>query len=127
MKRDNESCHGHDHTPHSHHGITLHKHDGALVCSGEKDVIGELEAIKKKITNALKMLSAWVEEQGGIPGHIKAVIEESGPGYMLSTTGGEVENKEISRSNVHISLVAIVFNVEEEKLECRVASLVDTI
>lgn len=121
----NESCHSHNHSEQNHNQIELHKHENALVCSGERDLSGNLEAVKEKMTSEIGILADWVEEQGGITGHIKALVDVIGPGFMLSTTGGEVESKKMSRSNIHVTIVAIVFKVDEKEIKCQIASLID--
>lgn len=120
-----KSCHSHNHSDCNYTGIELHRHEDALVCSGERDIIGDLEAVKEKMILELRSLAQWIDEQGGITGHIKSIVHLQSEGYMLSTTDGEVNTKEISQNRVHISIVAIVFKVDEKQLKCRIASLIN--
>lgn len=123
----NDFNHNHEHNQQNHFGMKMHNHEGALVCSVEKEVVGELESVKDIIANELYMFAEWVEEEDGVVGHIKAFIEKSGSGYLLSTTGGIVDSKATRRSSIYISIVAIIFNLNEKKLKCRMASIVNVV
>jgi hypothetical protein len=108
-------------------GITSDFHNNALVCSANRHITGDLEEIKKKLASEAGLLDKWVEEQGGITGHIKAIVSVNGPVCRISTTGGEVDIKELPIKNVHVSLVAIVFEVDKTVLEHRIISLLDSL
>ena len=104
-------------------GISSRIQDGALVCSASRHVPGDLEQIRQNLENELGMLDTWVEEQGGITGHIKAIISVKGPVYRISATAGEVETKNMVLKKFHISIVAIVFQVDQEIMEKRIEHL----
>lgn len=106
-------------------GINSRIHDGALVCSGARHITGDLERVRERLERETGLLDKWVEEQGGITGHIKAIISVNGPVYRLSSTGGEVDCKELGIKNIHVSIVAIVFEIEQKKMEQRVESLLE--
>nr|WP_320025303.1 hypothetical protein [uncultured Acetobacterium sp.] len=122
-----ESCtHNHD-AGHHHHGIESHLHDDVLVCSGKRDIIGDLETIKQNLVGEIEILAKWIQEIGGIIGHVKALVERDSPITMISTTGEDVTVKEMAGSSIHASVVTIVFNTDAQSLECRIASLFDTL
>ncbi|MBI4856214.1 MAG: hypothetical protein HY818_05715 [Acetobacterium woodii] len=121
-----ESCNHHHHSGH-HHGIESHLHDDVLVCSGKRDIIGDLETIKLNLVGEVKILANWIQETGGIIGHVKALVERDFPVTMISTTGDDVTIKEMTGSTVKVSVVAIVFNMNAQRLECRIASLFDAL
>lgn len=123
---DNDNPHQHN-VEHTHRGVTSKIHDGALVCSGDRNIFGDLTAVKKKLTREVGKLAEWVEENKGIIGHIKGLVDVRGSVYMVSTTGGETASKEMPISNITIYLVAIVFNIDMKKVECRMASLLDIV
>lgn len=106
-------------------GITTTIHNGVLVCSANRHLTGDLEKIKKRLAMESGLLDKWVEEQGGITGHIKAIVSINGPVCRISATGGEIDLKELNINNVHVSLVAIVFEVDQNALERRIMSLLD--
>jgi hypothetical protein len=108
-------------------GITSDFHNNALVCSANRHITGELEEVKKRLTFEAGALDKWVEEQGGITGHIKAIVSVNGPVCRISATAGEVDVKELPIKNVHVSLVAIVFEVDQKVMEQRVESLLDSL
>jgi hypothetical protein len=106
-------------------GITLNIHNGALVCSANRHITGDLEQLKKKLALAAGALDRWVEEQGGITGHIKAIVSVNGPVCRISATAGEVDIKELSINNLHVSLVAIVFKIDQAALKHQVETLLE--
>ena len=129
IKQINESC-GHPH--HEHHnneiyppdGITARQEDGALVCSVSKHITGDIEQVKQNLEKELGLLDAWVEEQEGITGHIKAIISVNGPVYSISATAGEVETSNLGLKNLHISIAVIVFQVDQKSIEKRIEEFV---
>lgn len=133
-KHINESCE-HPRSEHSHehsekvryppNGVTSNIHDGALVCSGNKQITGDLEHVKQHLEKEVALLDAWVEEREGITGHIKAIISVNGPVCRISATGGELESKNLGLKNIHVSIVAIVFQIDREIMENRIESLLE--
>lgn len=109
----------------AHDGVTSHIHNGALVCSGNRNFTGDLTKVKEYLEREVGMYAEWVEENNGIVGHIKGLVEFRGPVYTVSTTGGEATCKEMPVSDITIDLVAIVFNIDMERMESRMASLLD--
>lgn len=118
--------HGHhDHASHDHHhradsenyeGIEVSHHEGAIILSVERVITGEYELVRDTLSRELKILADWVEEQGGIVGHIKAFLAENGYTSMLSTTGGEVQIKESRKPKVVMKLAVIAFINDERKI-----------
>jgi hypothetical protein len=108
-------------------GITSNIHNGALVCSANKHLTGDLERIKNRLALEAGLLDKWVEEQGGITGHIKAIVSVNDPVCRISATAGEVDVKELPIKNVHVSLVAIVFEIDKIALEQQINSLLDSL
>jgi len=102
-------------------------HDDALVCSGKRDIIGDLETIKQNLADEIEILARWIQEMSGIIGHVKALVECDAPVTMISTTGVDITVKEMVGSTVQISIVAIVFNTNAQSLECRIAGLFDAL
>ena len=130
----NISCEHHSGHNHEHHdlhqncchpedGISSRTQGGALVCSGNRHVTGDLEQLKKNLKKELSLLDKWVEEEGGITGHIKSVLSVNGPVFKVSAISGEVECEDLGFKNMHISIAAIVFQIKQESLEVRIESL----
>ena len=124
-KHDHHHHCNHHHGSDQHHGIQSHLHEDALVCSGSRDLIGDPKTIKEKLVSKIGILADWIEETGGIIGHIKALVEVDSPVTVISTTGEAVSVREMTASDIHVSLVAIVFNSSTNALECRIVSLLD--
>ena len=130
IKQIDESCvhHRHEHSEkdtYPSEGITSRIHDGALVCSVSRHIKGDLEKIRENLENELGLLDTWVEELEGVTGHIKAIISVNGPAYRISATAGEVETKNLSIKNIHVSIVAIVFQIDQEVMEKRIEYLLE--
>jgi hypothetical protein len=106
-------------------GITFNIHNGALVCSANRHLIGDLEEIKNRLATEAGLLDKWVEEQGGITGHIKAIVSVNSPVCRISATAGEVDVKELPIRDVHVSLVAIVFEIDQAVLKQQVETLLE--
>lgn len=106
-------------------GVTTEFHNNALVCSANRHVTGDLEEIKKRLAFETGALDRWVEEEGGITGHIKTIVSANGPVCRISATAGEVDIKELPIKNFHVSLVAIVFEIDKADLERRINSVLD--
>ena len=133
IKTVNESCDHHDHSGDAHEhsvkdnpppdGITSRIHDGALVCSANRHISGDLEQVRQTLEKEIGLLDKWVEEQDGITGHIKAIISVNGPACRISATGGELESNTIPIKDIHVSIAAIVFKVDKKTLEQRIESL----
>ena len=132
IKQIGEAC---DHHHHEHDqkdseppdGITSRIHDGALVCSAGRHITGDLEQVKQVLEKELGWLDAWVEEQGGITGHIKSIISVNGPVYKISATAGEVDTKKLSIKNIHVAIVAIVFQIDQDIMEKRIEELFESL
>lgn len=125
-EHDSDCGCGHDHS-HSHEGIESHMHDEAVVVSGKREIPGSLEKVKEDLTKELDKLAEWIEDQGGIVGHIKAYLDGAGDGYMLSNTGGGVQCTRAAGTGVHVNIAAIVFQVEIKETECRVAQIFENL
>ena len=78
------------------------------------------EYLIKGIRAFIVSLLHWVAEQGGMVGHIKALVENGGV-HFLSSTGAEIRETVVSapvqsRSETAFYVTAIIFKVSEEKL-----------
>lgn len=104
--------HGHHHTEHVHHrdGLTLVEHEGALVASFE----GETGEDRGALSARIERLASAITAGGGLVGHIKGTLTESGT-TLFSTTGGPVSLSEGGRGG-RVQLVAIIFSLSEEEL-----------
>ncbi len=137
IKTVNGYCDHHNHSGEAHEhsvkdspppdGITSRIHDGALVCSANRHISADLEPVRQNLEREIGLLDKWVEEHDGITGHIKAIISVNGPACRISATGGEVESKTIPLKNIHVSIAAIVFNVDQKTLEKRIESLFENL
>ena len=128
IKQDNDADehHHHEHFEKDIYppdGINSSIHDGALVCSGSRHITGDLEQVRHSLASELGLLDTWVEEQGGITGHIKAIISVNGPVCRISATAGEVETKDLALKKFHVSIVAIVFQIDQKIMENRIESM----
>lgn len=119
---------GHHHEKSSvtnHEGITVSHHEGAVICSAERVIVKEYRWVRDTLAGELKTLADWVEDQGGMVGHIKAFLTEKGYSSMLSTTGDDVQIKETRMPKVTVNLAIIVFFKNEDLLCLKLAELLE--
>lgn len=109
----------------NHEGITVSHHEGAIICSAKLVVAKEYEWVKDTLASELKSLADWVEDHGGIVGHIKAFLTEQGYSSMLSTTGEDVHVKETRKPKVTVNIAIIVFIKNEKQLCLKLAELLE--
>ena len=131
---DHECCgHDHDHDHHHDHGhqhnvpgfriFETHSHEGATICSFEKDVNGGAEAVVKQMENCINALEKWLDETGAAIGHVKGYVKESGPVTTFSTVGCGLNVEKHDGASLAIGFAAIVFGPEEEELKAKVEDI----
>ena len=49
----------------------------------------------------------------------------NGPVYKMSAIAGEIETTNLELKNIHVSIVAIVFQIDQKIMEKRLESLID--
>lgn len=130
-------CHDHDHHEHDHAGhdhghtydvpgykiVETHNHEGATICSFEKETNRAADEVKPAMEKAILQLQAWLDEQGALIGHVKGYIKEAGPTTTFSTTGNELNIEAHAGGGVSIGFASIVFGPGEEVLKDRVIEL----
>lgn len=130
---------GHEHHDHDHeHGeehehlgtdgdINFSRHEGALICSTQFVVNLAYNQTVKAVEGALNELAAWVDDNKGYTGHIKASVNETGRSSSISNTGDGVVIKEFTDNKTAIVMASIIFSVPEheycEKFEAIIESL----
>ena len=127
---DHEGHDFHEHDHHHDHGHTYevpgykivetHNHEGATICSFEKDLKKPAEEVKASMEKSINALEAWLEENGALIGHVKGYIKEAGPVITFSTTGNGLNVQEHEGSGLAVGFAAIVFGPEEEVLKDKV-------
>ena len=126
-----DECCGHDHEGHHHDEghkyivdgyklVETHKHEGATVCSFEKETKLTINEAKQAMQEAFEALQGWLKEQHAIIGHVKGFIKENGPAMTFSTVGGKLNMTEYGGKGAEIGFAAIVFGPDEETLKDRV-------
>ncbi|HIX59041.1 MAG TPA: hypothetical protein IAA45_04910 [Candidatus Blautia gallistercoris] len=96
--------------------VTVSRHQEAVIFSCEEEYPEELVQRKEKTAALIGELQKVIEAQGGLVGHIKAYLEESGCSVSLSGTGGPVTEQETFCRKVKLYFTAIAFAVEEEEI-----------
>ncbi len=128
MDHNHESIPATEHTcnqGHIHTGLKAYMHEGASVISAELEVYNSVKEIRQQLTTDIEELSHWVDVHHGIVGHIKAFIKEGGNGYMLSSTGEDVQCKEISESVLQISIAVIVFQIDLKQIKQQIEKILE--
>ena len=126
--------HDHDHDHHDHdHGHTYevagysvletHSHEGATICSFEKDILTDPEQAKVSMEDAIHELTAWLDSIGALIGHVKGYIKEHGPTTTFSTTGSTLNIEGHEPQGAAIGFASIVFGPTEEELKDKVVEV----
>lgn len=124
--------HDHDHD-HEHEGTTYdvpgysiletHSHEGATICSFEKDIMTDVERAKEAMEDSINELTAWLDSIGALIGHVKGYIKEAGPTTTFSTTGGTLNIEGHEPAGASIGFASIVFGPSEEELKDKVVEV----
>ncbi|UWG97640.1 hypothetical protein LPY66_02050 [Dehalobacter sp. DCM] len=102
--------------------IHIHNTDGAIAASFAVDIVAGNE-VEKVISEEMQKLAQWVNDQGGIIGHIKAKMTVSKPTVFLSITSDVLQRKIAAENHASIGLAAIVFNVDQKELRKKISSI----
>jgi hypothetical protein len=134
--------HEHDHHDHSHEHHHHHEHDhddeeryeseGISVSRHEESLIGVFRGrlplpysqARESVETNMKIRAETVADQGGIIGHIKALVSAEGERCMISITdaGGAPQKRPLPGDNTGFELVAIVFGLSPEGLHHSIRS-----
>ena len=135
---DEHEHHGHDHDHHHEHDhghqykvagfriFETHNHEGATICSFEKDVKSD-QAVVKKMESCINSLEKWLDETGATIGHVKGYVRESGPVTTFSTVGCGLNIEQHEGGSLLVGFAAIVFGPTEEELKDKVAEIFSAI
>ena len=126
-------CHEHDHEHEHDEGTSYdipgysvfetHSHEGATICSFEKDILTDVEKAKEAMEDSINELSAWLDSTGALIGHVKGYIREAGPTTTFSTTGGTLNIEGHEAQGAAIGFASIVFGPTEEELKDKVVEV----
>ena len=129
---DGEECDCDDHD-HEHEGTTYdvpgysvletHSHEGATICSFEKDILTDVERAKEAMEDSINELTAWLDSIGALIGHVKGYIKEAGPTTTFSTTGSTLNIEGHEPVGASIGFASIVFGPTEEELKDKVVEV----
>jgi len=133
---DGESCscgHHHDHEHHHDHGhqyevpgfriFETHSHEGATICSFEKDVNKEQKEVVSLMEQCIHALEQWLDETDAVIGHVKGYVKETGTVTTFSTVGCGLNIEAHEGGSLCVGFAAIVIGPEEEVLKDKVAEL----
>ena len=126
-------CHSHEHHEHehcscghSHEGVHVDIHEGALVGSLIKTSKEPYTQLKKCFEKEIISLRDQVKDENGHIGHIKGFIKCGNSTCAFSTTGAEItiiEKEENTADESELNIVCIVFGIDKEKLACMLADI----
>lgn len=106
--------------------VNSQNHDGAIVISAGCSIHGDQETISSVIVSQLKDLAVFVQERGGVVGHIKASIETNLV-KMFSITDQDVMTKQATEQEIEIHFAVIVFSVKIEEVKQAVIRMLDVL
>jgi len=131
---DHDHDHDHDQEHHHHdHGhqydvpgfriFETHSHEGATICSFEKDIVCDPDTIVKQMEDDIKTLEKWLDETDAAIGHVKGYVKQSGPVTTFSTVGCGLNIENHEGDTLAIGFASIVFGPTEEELKDKVAEV----
>ena len=100
-----------------------HSHEGATICSFEKDINGDPSAVTKQMEDCINTLEKWLDETDAAIGHVKGYVKESGPVTTFSTVGLGLNVEKHEGAGLAIGFAGIVFGPEEDELKDKVAEI----
>lgn len=106
-------------------------HEEALAVSGESSYQDlQIEAVKQIIMEEFNAMDAWIDQRGGIIGHIKGFVATPEKSLMISATGAELGCRFLEIEGrlfdgVQVSLAWIVFNIPQLELEKKLIEIFD--
>ena len=129
--------HDHDHDHHHHHDhehghqyeipgyriFETHSHEGATICSFEKDSTADKAQVTTAMEQCINTLERWLDETDATIGHVKGYVRESGPVTTFSTVGCGLNIEEHGGQTLSIGFASIVFGPTEEELKDKVAEI----
>lgn len=130
---DHDECCGHDHGDEHHHHdhghkyevagyklVETHKHEGATVCSFEKEAKMPAAEAVEVMTAAINNLESWLNESGAVIGHVKGFVKECGLVTTFSTVGGGLNVTSHDGTGASVGFASIVFGPDEETMKDKV-------
>ena len=129
---DHDGCCDHDHEGHEHHDhghkyevpgyklVETHKHEGATVCSFEKETKMPAADAVAAMEAAMNSLEKWLNENGAVIGHVKGYVKECGLTTTFSTVGGGLNVQSHEGVGASIGFASIVFGPDEETMKDKV-------
>ncbi|MCQ2513369.1 MAG: hypothetical protein MJ092_08320 [Lachnospiraceae bacterium] len=120
---EHDHDHGHSYEVEGYSILETHSHEGATICSFEKDVKKDVEAIKVAMEESIKELQDWLDSTGALIGHVKGYIKEAGPITTFSTTGSTLNIEAHEGIGATVGFASIVFGPEEEELKDKVVEV----
>lgn len=120
--RDEIRHHEHTHDEHCdceqcNGPVSVHTHESSVIGSFHFEVDRSYDEAQQYSENALKTIAVAVENEGGIIGHIKAVVQAQGESCMISLTDEDVNIKQMHIEQCSIEGAAIVFHIDPDKLQ----------
>ncbi len=97
-----------------------HNHEGATICSFEKDSKLSADEAKAKMEASINTLEKWLDENDYMIGHVKGYVKEAGPTTTFSTVGCGLNIEKHDGASVCVGFASIVFGPAEAELKEKV-------
>lgn len=98
-------------------------HEGSLVASYRFALDATLDEAQERVSTFASAVARAVDDQGGIVGHVKAVVREAGQGVRVSVTFDEPDITPLPAAGVRVEGVAIVLAVDRSWYETLLVGL----
>lgn len=99
--------------------VHLTHQEGAAVCTLELPVSAESEGIREAVLQEINALSDWIDQRGGIVGHIKAALKTSFGTVFFFNAGDGTSVQMSAAAGDTLQLTVIAFLVEDQTLKER--------
>ena len=100
-----------------------HTHEGATVCSFEKNLQMDYAEAGKCMEEAIEALKQWLNESGAVIGHLKGYVKETTRSKAFSTVGREINSTEKEESGGYAAFASIVIGPSEDDLKAKVIEI----
>lgn len=119
-EHEHEHDHGHQYQVDGYMLVETHTHEGATVCSFERETKMSPDEAKAAMEDAFNAVESWLNAQGAIIGHVKGYIKEYGPSTTFSTVGAGTNIQEHAGGGAMVGFASIVFGPDEETMKDKV-------
>jgi len=112
---EHEHEHGHEHEHEHEHGVQITHHEEAVIISGSVNAAMPADDAVKLTGDRLSLIAQYVEDHGGVVGHVKAAVRATETCALSVTEAGRpTVVKHADLTDISVNAAAIVFGITDE-------------